>query len=70
MRCSWPTAAEAGASSMTRCECAEVSFAEALRRVQAERPTLDEVVRRTGCGATCTACVPDLERFLGADAAY
>ena len=53
---------------MTRCECAEVSFAEAVRRVQPERPTLDAVARRTGCGVTCTACVPDLERFLGADA--
>jgi NAD(P)H-nitrite reductase large subunit len=55
---------------MTRCECAEVSFAEALRRVQAARPTVDEVAKRTGCGATCTACIPDLERFLGAGAAY
>ena len=55
---------------MERCECAEVSFAEVVQRVQAERLTLDEVSRRTGCGATCTACLPDLEQLLDARAAY
>jgi NAD(P)H-nitrite reductase large subunit len=68
MGCSSATAVEAN-STMTRCECAEVSFVEAVRRVQAEGLTLDEVARRTGCGGTCTACVPDLERFLAARAA-
>jgi NAD(P)H-nitrite reductase large subunit len=52
------------APAMERCECAEVSFAEVARLVQAERLSLEEVPRRTGCGGTCTACVPDLERFL------
>ena len=70
MRCSRSAAAEAGANPMTRCECAEVSFAEAVRRVEADRLTLDEVARRTGCGTTCTACLPDLERFLGVEAGY
>ena len=71
MRCSWSAdAVEATVNPMTRCECAEVSFAEVVRRVQTERLTLDEVARRTGCGATCTACVPDLERFLGVAAGY
>jgi len=64
------TAEPASGTTMTRCECAEVSFAEVVRRVPAEGLTLDEVARRTGCGGTCTACVPDLERFLAAGAAY
>jgi bacterioferritin-associated ferredoxin len=49
---------------MTRCECAEISFEEAARRMEAERLTVDELTRRTGCGGNCTACVPDLKRFL------
>lgn len=49
---------------MTRCECAEISFEEAARRMQAEQLTVEELTRRTGCGGTCTACVPDLRRFL------
>jgi bacterioferritin-associated ferredoxin len=49
---------------MTRCECAEVSFEEAARRMEAERLTVDELTRRTGCGGNCTACIPDLKRFL------
>lgn len=50
--------------SMTRCECADVSFAEIARRVDEGAP-LQKVMKATGCGGTCTACVPDLERFLG-----
>jgi bacterioferritin-associated ferredoxin len=26
--------------------------------------SFDEIAKRTGCGRTCTACVPDLEAFL------
>jgi NAD(P)H-nitrite reductase large subunit len=51
---------------MTRCECAGVSFQEIAARMEAERTTLDEVCRRTQCGNTCTACLPDLARFIAA----
>ena len=50
--------------AMTGCECAGVSFEEIARQIQAEGVSLDEAARRTGCGGTCTACVPDLLRFL------
>jgi bacterioferritin-associated ferredoxin len=49
---------------MTRCECAEISFEEAARRMASESLTVEELTRRTGCGGNCTACVPDLRRFL------
>lgn len=49
---------------MTRCECAGVSFQQIARQVAADGSSLDEVTRRTGCGTTCTACLPDLRRFL------
>ena len=49
---------------MTRCECAGVSFQEIARRIEAEGTPLEEICRRTGCGLTCTACVPDLVRAL------
>jgi NAD(P)H-nitrite reductase large subunit len=50
--------------AMTRCECAGVSFQELARRMDAEGATIEEVCRRSGCGLTCTACVPDLVRAL------
>ena len=49
---------------MTRCECAGVPFHEVARRMREEGLSLDEVCARTGCGRTCTACLPDLRRFL------
>ena len=49
---------------MARCECAEISFAEIRDRLRAEGETLDEILKRTGCGDTCTACLPDLEAYL------
>ena len=52
---------------MTRCECAEITFAEIAD--QAEREGIDEfalLCRRTGCASTCTACGPDLEAYLAA----
>jgi bacterioferritin-associated ferredoxin len=54
--------------AMTRCECTEISFEEAARRLYAERMSLEELTRRTGCGGNCTACVPDLKRFLASRA--
>ena len=49
--------------TMTRCECAEVGFQEIARQMDAGA-SFDEVSARTGCGTTCTACLPDLRRFL------
>jgi NAD(P)H-nitrite reductase large subunit len=50
--------------AMTRCECAGVSFQEIARKMAAEGASIEEACRRTGCGLTCTACVPDLVRAL------
>lgn len=49
---------------MTRCECAGVSFEEIARRLVEQRLSLDEACGRTGCGQTCTACIPDLRAYL------
>jgi bacterioferritin-associated ferredoxin len=48
---------------MTRCECAGVSFEEIAARVRLGAPA-HEALHGTGCGQTCTACLPDLARFL------
>jgi hypothetical protein len=50
--------------AMTRCECAEMPFAEIARRLREEGMDLRDVAQRTGCGLTCTACLPDLETYL------
>jgi NAD(P)H-nitrite reductase large subunit len=52
--------------AMTRCECAGVSFQEIANRVETEGTSLDEICQRTRCGVTCTACLPDLARFVAA----
>ena len=49
---------------MTRCECAEMRFEEIKQRLAAEQLCLEELGKRTGCGQTCTACIPDLKAFL------
>jgi len=49
---------------MTRCECAGVSFEEIARRLRETRASLEDVCGRSGCGSTCTACLPDLRAFL------
>jgi bacterioferritin-associated ferredoxin len=49
---------------MTRCECAEISFDEIGRRMREKGLTLDQACERTGCGRTCTACIPDLRAHL------
>ena len=42
---------------------------EELRRIyRQEGLSLEEVATRTGCGGTCTACVPDLVQYLAAPA--
>ena len=50
--------------TMTRCECTGLAFAEIARRLREERQSLEDVSRRTGCGSTCTACLPDLREYL------
>jgi NAD(P)H-nitrite reductase large subunit len=50
--------------AMTRCECAGMTFAELAHRVRAEGLSPEEACHRTGCGQTCTACVPDLKQYL------
>lgn len=49
---------------MTRCECAEMAFAAIARLVREEGLSLEEITHRTGCGHTCTACLPDLQAYL------
>ena len=49
---------------MTRCECAGLPFAEVERRLRVDGVSFEDVTRRTGCGRTCTACLPDLEAYL------
>jgi bacterioferritin-associated ferredoxin len=49
---------------MTRCECAGVGFEEIARRLGEQGMSLEEACGRTGCGATCTACLPDLRAYL------
>jgi NAD(P)H-nitrite reductase large subunit len=49
---------------MTRCECADVAFQEIARHMAASGSSLEEASRRTGCGQTCTACLPDLHQYL------
>ncbi|HEY6546474.1 MAG TPA: (2Fe-2S)-binding protein [Vicinamibacteria bacterium] len=72
MACTFPSAPPAPVAeapsragrAMTRCECAEMSFAEVRQRLRRDNLTLEEVARRTGCASTCTACLPDLRAFL------
>jgi len=59
-----PTLDPPPARTMTRCECAGVSFAELARRLREERLSHDEACRQTGCGQICTACLPDLKQYL------
>jgi bacterioferritin-associated ferredoxin len=59
-----PSPNHARGRAMSRCECADMPFAEVARRMRDEGQSLAELSGRTGCGQTCTACVPDLEDFL------
>jgi bacterioferritin-associated ferredoxin len=54
--------------AMTRCECTGITFEEIASRMDADRVGLAEICRRTQCGNTCTACLPDLVRFVAARA--
>jgi bacterioferritin-associated ferredoxin len=61
-----PALDPATSAPMSRCECAGVSFEELARRQREDGLSPDEACRRTGCGQTCTACLPDLRRYLDA----
>ena len=52
--------------AMTRCECAGCAFSEVARTMRSEGLGVEEACRRTGCGQTCGACIPDLHVFLRA----
>jgi bacterioferritin-associated ferredoxin len=54
----WP------APPMTRCECTELRFEEIPEKLERENLSLEDLGKRTGCGQTCTACLPDLKAFL------
>jgi len=75
MACSLPHPSETNfgrpvcATRMTRCECADISFQEVARQMAARRLSCEEVARGTGCGQTCTACIPDLLQYLSAQSA-
>ena len=49
--------------AMTRCECAGVGFQEVEARM-ATGASLEDATARTGCGRNCTACLPDLLKYL------
>jgi bacterioferritin-associated ferredoxin len=49
--------------AMTRCECAGLPFDEIRARME-KGQGFEEIAKRTGCGQTCTACLPDLQAFL------
>ena len=48
-----------------RADCAVLYRSNAQSRVREEGLSLDEVAERTGCGRTCSACLPDLRSHLG-----
>ena len=50
--------------AMTRCECAGVSFQHFAQQMAAAGGTIEQTCRSTGCGRICTACLPDLVRYL------
>jgi NAD(P)H-nitrite reductase large subunit len=50
--------------AMTRCECTGITFQEIASGMEAAGVGLAEMCRRTQCGNTCTACLPDLARFI------
>jgi bacterioferritin-associated ferredoxin len=51
---------------MTRCECSGTSFEEVARQLYVEGRALPDILRRTGCGQNCGACLSDLYRHLAA----
>ncbi len=64
MACTSTPLPEVQPREMTRCECAEISFEAVAHEMLVKGLSLDEVCRRTGCGQTCGACLPDLRAFI------
>ena len=52
------------AVEITRCLCRSRTFAELWPLAREGRWDLDELMRRTGCGAGCGLCRPYLRRML------
>lgn len=50
--------------AMSRCECAEMSFEELVRRLREARLGFDALQAETGVGLLCSACLPDLCEHL------
>jgi bacterioferritin-associated ferredoxin len=50
--------------AMTRCECSGVTFEEIGRRIKEEGLRVEDAQKLTGCGGTCTACIPDLLAYI------
>ncbi|HEV8122842.1 MAG TPA: (2Fe-2S)-binding protein [Gemmatimonadales bacterium] len=46
------------------CVCRNISFSELLSDARRQGWNLEELVRRTGCGAGCGLCRPYLRRML------
>lgn len=49
---------------ITRCVCRGIAFEQLLPLAAAGGWELDELMRRTGCGAGCGLCRPYLRRML------
>jgi bacterioferritin-associated ferredoxin len=49
---------------VTMCVCRRQPFAELLARARSGGWTLADLVRETGCGASCGLCRPYLRRML------
>ena len=54
--------------AMTRCECRNLSFEAFAELMDREGLGVEAAMEKTGCGGNCTACVPDLRKFLAARA--
>jgi bacterioferritin-associated ferredoxin len=49
---------------ITRCLCKGIAFEQLLPSARREGWSLDELMRRTGCGTGCGLCRPYLRRML------
>lgn len=50
--------------AVTRCICANMTFADLLDIARASGCAIDELQRRTGCGEGCGTCLPYILRTL------
>jgi bacterioferritin-associated ferredoxin len=47
-----------------KCICMNRSFASLLAEARADKLTLEELVRRSGCGAQCGTCLAYMKKML------